>query len=132
MAKISNVYLKITVGSNKLTPEVTYSLYFTEGDLNLLKLYPDLYSVRCELWGADSGFNGGDDKVYVYPITRHYPKANGGTLPLEMGKFEAVLNKGAELDEDWGGDEIYAKVILTNNFAGTKTAKNSNEVSGSF
>jgi hypothetical protein len=130
MASISSVNLKITVSSNKLTPVVTYKLAFSQGDLNLLKQFPNLYSVRCELWGADSGLNGGDDKVFIYPITRNYPDSS--ISAVETGSFEAVLNKGAELDEDWGGDEIYAKLILTNNFANTRTAKNSNEVSGSF
>jgi hypothetical protein len=130
MASISSVNLKITVSSNKLTPVVTYKLAFSQGDLNLLKQFPNLYSVRCELWGSDSGFNGGDDKVFIYPITRHYP--DGSISALETGTFEAVLNKGAELDEDLGGDEIYAKLILSNNFANTRVAKNSNEVSGSF
>jgi hypothetical protein len=131
MASIQSVSLKITVSANKLTPVVTYKINFSQGDLNLLKQFPNLYSVRCELWGADSGFNGGDDKLFIYPITRNYP--DGSISALETGTFEATLNKGAELDEDWESkDEVYAKVILRNNFAGTKAAKNSAQVSGSF
>ena len=61
MASIQSVSLKVTVSSNKVSPIVTYKLNFSQGDMNLLKQYPNLFSVRCELWGSDSGFNGGDD-----------------------------------------------------------------------
>ncbi|MEY4765235.1 MAG: hypothetical protein RI907_1908 [Pseudomonadota bacterium] len=131
MASIQSVSLKITVSSGKVTPVVTYKLNFSQGDLNLLKQFPNLYSVRCELWGADSGLNGGDDKLFIYPITRSYP--DGTITAQETGTFQATLNKGAELDEDWESqDEVYAKVILSNNFAGTKSSKNSSQVTGSF
>jgi hypothetical protein len=131
MASITQASLKITVSSNKVTPVVTYKLSFSQGDLNLLKLYPDLFSVRCELWGADSGFNGGDDKLFIYPVTKHYPDTS--ISAVETGTFEATLSKGAELDEDWeSGDEVYAKVFLINNLSATRQAKNSNQVSGSF
>ena len=130
MATILSANLSITVSSNKLTPVVRYTIAFSQGDLNLMKQFPGLYRVRCELWGSDSGFNGADDKLYVYPITKSYP--DGSPAAIEEGSFSAVLSKGAELDEDFGGDEVYGKIILHNTFAGTKTSKNSNEVSGSF
>ena len=131
MASISSLKLKITSSSGKVSPVVTYKLSFSVGEQNLMKTFPGLFSVRCELWGADSGLNGGDDKLYVYPITRIYP--DGSISGLEEGTFSATLNKGAELDEDWNSeDEVYAKLIVSNNFAGTKIAKNSAEVHGSF
>ena len=131
MASILSATLKITVSSSRVTPVVTYKLAFTQGDLNLMKQYPNLFRVRCELWGSDSGFNGGDDKLYTYPITRYYPDATQSAL--EEGSFSASLNKGAELDEDWeSGDEIYAKLKLINALCGITIARNSNQVSGSF
>lgn len=131
MAAIISANLKITVSSSKVTPVVTYKLQFSQGDLNLMKQYPNLFRVRCALWGADSGFNGGDDKLYIFPVTRSYPDATPSAL--EEGTFTATLNKGAELDEDWGSsDEIYAKVSLINALCGVTIHKNSNEVSGSF
>lgn len=131
MAAIVSAQLKITVTSGKVTPVVSYKLAFNAGDLNLMKQYPNLFRVRCELWGADSGLNGGDDKLYTYPQTRYY--ADTTPSALEEGKFTATLNKGAELDEDWESqDEIYAKVKLINAFCGVTLSRNSNEVSGSF
>ena len=130
MATIMSANLTITVSSNKVTPVMRYKVFFSQGDLNLMKQFPGLYRVRCELWGADSGLTGGDDKIFVYPTIKVYP--DGSPSALEEGNFTAVLNKGAELDEDFGGDEVYGKVILHNTFANTKVAKNSNEVSGSF
>lgn len=131
MASIVSATLKITVSSNKVTPVVSYKLSFTQGDLNLMKQYPNLFRVRCELWGADSGFNGSDDKLFVYPVTRYYPDGTPGTL--EEGSFTATLNKGAELDEDWESrDEVYGRIALVNSFCGVTIYKKSNEVSGAF
>lgn len=131
MASITQAHLSINVTSGKVTPKVTYKLSFNQGDMNLLKLYPNLFSVRCELWGSDSGFNGGDDKLFIFPVTHRYPDTS--ISATESNHFEFPLNKGAELDEDWeSGDEIYAKVFLINNLCNMRTAKNSNTVSGSF
>lgn len=131
MAAIVSASLKITVSSSKVTPVVTYKLQFNQGDLNLMKQYPNLFRVRCALWGADSGLNGGDDKLYIYPVTRYYPDTT--PTALEEGSFTATLNKGAELDEDWESqDEVYAKVSLINALCGVTISRNSNQVSGSF
>jgi hypothetical protein len=134
MASILSAKLSIKVTSGTVTPTVNFKLGFTQGELNLMRSFPNLYRLRCELWGSDSGLNGADDKVFIYPDVRLYPDAT--ISALEEGSFSAVLNKGAQLNEDNSffddKDEIYAKMILTNTFAGTSAIRNSNKVTGLF
>lgn len=134
MASITLAKLAVTVTSSKVTPKVSYKLSFSQGERNLMQQFPGLFKLRCEIWGSDSGLNGGDDKVFVFPDLKVYP--DGSISALEEGSFSATLNKGAQLDEDSSfvddTDEVYAKLVLTNTFAGTSIKKNSNTVTGKF
>ena len=49
----------------------------------------------------------------------------------ETRTFEVVLGEGV-LDEDWGQDEVYGKLILTNLFSLVPVIKKSNVVHHSF
>lgn len=134
MAAIVSAKLSVKVTSSTVTPTVTYKLAFSQGERNLMQSFPGLFRLRCEIWGSDSGANGGDDREYTFPVTRYFP--DGSISPTEEGSFTAVLTKGAELNEDNSffddKDEVYAKLVLTNTFAGSSLRKNSNQVSGLF
>ena len=89
-------------------------------------------------WGG-SGFDlpsgggwtstGGDDHLFTYPTLKFFPDAS--PTSTEEVTFSAVVGEGV-LNEDLGGDEIYGKLILTNEFTLNEVKKNTNQVNGDF
>ena len=59
-----------------------------------------------ELWGDDSGLTGGDDSLYKAPTSVF----DSSSAPLTRTRKFKVSNE--ILDEDWGKDEVYAKVRI--------------------
>lgn len=88
-----------------------------------------LFKLKCQLWGADEFLTGADDLLYTYPTVHFYPDADPART--ESAKFEAILGEGV-LDEDWGVDEIYGKLILVNLLTMKPITKKTNVVSHSF
>jgi len=87
------------------------------------------FKLKCQLWGADSGLFGDDDFLYTYSDIFYFPDATPNAT--ESRKFEVVLGEGV-LDEDWGEDEVYGLVKLTNLTSLVELKKKTNTVPHSF
>jgi hypothetical protein len=132
MASISNAVLNISHDHRKKTAhvKVTCTVKFTDLELCQMKMCGGRwFKLKCQLWGADSGLTFGDDFLYTFSNVYSFPD----TTPTasESRTFEAVVGEGL-LDEDWGTDEIYAKLILYNLNTLVNVTKKTNQVSHSF
>ena len=126
MATLSNPTLRITLVSSQPQADVEamvdvaltkFEKYLIESGLGL--------TLQCRLWGADSGLTRHDDRLYTFRSQR---VPNG-----ESYRFAARVPKDV-LDEDFGGDEVYARfqlVSLEPAFP-LDVSANSPEVSGRF
>ena len=133
MATITNVKLTIVEDNRRKTVDVTVKgkVNFTSIEHCLMKNCPKSkwFKLKCELWGADGGLTFGDDKLYVIPHVKHYPDNN----PSMSESFTFSDTFASEiLNEDWGTDEIYAKLRLRNLYTNTEISRKSNVVTGSF
>jgi hypothetical protein len=88
-----------------------------------------MFVLKCQLWGADSGFFGSDDFLYTYGDVFSFP--DGSPSSPEDRTFDVTVGESL-LDEDWGKDEVYGKLILRNLFTMVEKRKNTNVVSHSF
>ena len=70
MASITNATLHIhhDHGKDTARPHVTCTVNFTGTELCLMRACPEqnMFKLRCQLWGADSGLTGADDYLYTY------------------------------------------------------------------
>ena len=133
MATITDAQLRITHDHEKRTarPVVTCKVNFTGMEYCLMKGCPEqnMFKLRCQLWGADSGLTGADDYLYTYGTVYFFPDPTpAGT---ESRTFDVTVGEGV-LDEDWGTDEVYGKLILYNLFTLTSIKKKTNTVSHRF
>jgi len=129
MATLSKPSLSINHDHNKKVGKVmvTGKITFTEFEMNQMKEGLK-FKVKCALWGEDSGLTGDDD--HLFTLTNKYlPDAS--PTAVENYKFEVTVGEGV-LDEDWGTDEVYAKVTLINLYTLVAVSKSSNIVSHSF
>lgn len=133
MANITDAKLHIhhDHGKNTAKPHVTCNVHFTGTELCLMKACPEqkMFKLKCQLWGADSGFTGADDYLYTYSHI-HYIPHPAPVSPVSLA-FEATVGEGL-LDEDWGTDEVYGKLILYNLFTFVQFKRNTNTVSHNF
>jgi hypothetical protein len=133
MATISNATLNLTHDHRKKTVHavVRGNVNFTALELCQMKTCSDakLFKLKCQLWGSDSGLTGADDFLYTYGTVFYFPDASP-TSP-ESRTFDVLLGEGV-LDEDWGEDEVYGRLILTNLFTLVQVKKNTNTVHHSF
>lgn len=133
MASITNAKLTIRHDHNKKLAHatVTCDVNFTALELCQMKTCREgrHYKLKCQLWGADSGFNGADDFLYTYGTTFYFP--DGSPSATENRSFEVTLGEGV-LDEDWGQDEVFGKLLLTNLTSSAQISKKTNTVSHSF
>jgi hypothetical protein len=111
--------------------KVKCDVNFTELEYCQMKSCPKtrFFKLKCQLWGSDSGIFGGDDFLYTFPAVKYYPDPTPN--PTEHAEFDETLGEGV-LDEDWGEDEVYGKLILTNLASLVRIIKNTNTVSHSF
>jgi hypothetical protein len=111
----------------KVKVEASVKVGFQKPDLAAIKLLGVKGVLHCELWGSDGNvFNGGDDDLVSLPS--RLVTASGEQ------KFTATLASSA-LDEDLGGDEIYALFTMkANSSIVSLNAKSqpSNIISGQF
>jgi hypothetical protein len=127
MAALSNAKLVITLvsGTNNVTVQASVNVTFSAFELNQINL--GLRGrLHCELWGEDGTvFNGGDDDLVSFP-TRTLATSGVQT-------FFATLPSSV-LDEDLGGDEIYAQLTLSSSEASfpMNATLRSPTVTGSF
>ena len=133
MATITEAKLNITHDHKKKTarPIVTCKVNFTPMELCLMKACPEqkMFKLKCQLWGEDSGLFGADDFLYTYSNVYYFPDPTP-TLS-ETRTFDVTVGEGL-LDEDWGTDEVYGKLLLTNLFTTVRITKKTNVVSHSF
>jgi hypothetical protein len=79
--------------------------------------------------GADSGLTGGDDFLFTYTTAFFFP--DGSPTAIESRTFDVTLGEGV-LDEDWGQDEVYGRLLLTNLSTAVQVKKKTNTVHHSF
>lgn len=133
MATITEAKITISHNHTKKTarPVVTCKVNFTGTELCLMKACPKqkMFKLKCQLWGEDSFLTGADDFLYTYNTVYYFPDPTP-TSP-ESRQFDVTVGEGL-LDEDWGQDEVYGKLILQNLFAWVKIQKKTNVVSHHF
>jgi hypothetical protein len=133
MASITDAKLSIRHDHPKKLAYVTVTckVNFTGMEMCLMEACPRqrMFKLKCQLWGADSFLTGGDDHLWTFINVYYFPDPTP-TTP-EDRKFEVTLGEGV-LDEDWGTDEVYGKLILQNLFTLVKIEKKTNQVSHNF
>jgi hypothetical protein len=133
MATITNAQLSITIDANKKTarPVVRCTVNFTPLELCQMKTCKEgpWFKLKCQLWGEDGGLTGADDFLFTYPTVFYFPDSTPNAS--ESRTFDVTVGQGV-LDEDWGEDEVYAKVLLTNLSSLVQVTKKSNVVHYSF
>ena len=104
MALLSNPMLQITISTSSqadVDAKVDVSLsVFEQFLVNNAGLR---LSLRCQLWGEDGFFNGSDDLQFIFPLQT---VSGNNTFTFAQRLSRSIL------DEDLGGDEIYAKFHL--------------------
>lgn len=133
MATITNAKLAIRHDHEKKLAHVTVSCHvnFTGLELCQMRSCRDArhFKLKAQLWGSDSGLTGADDFLYTFGNSFYFP--DGTPAGTEQRTFEVTLGEGV-LDEDWGQDEVYGKLLLTNLGSNTQISKKTNEVHHSF
>ena len=135
MATITDAKLTISHDHAKklATPVVTCHVNFSPQDMALMNALPNVrvFKLKCQLWGADEWFNGGDDNLGLAVYSRVHYFADSTPTPTESRTFSAEVGEGV-LDEDNGIDEIYGKLTLYNLVFPSIVSKKTNEVHHSF
>lgn len=119
MATIANLKLGIKKGSSKSEVTVSYDLYFSHCE----KLAESVFLEKISLRGDDSP--GADD--HLTTIGNYCVKAASGAVKRKHVRKV----KNSVLNEDYGIDEVYARVRLTPFTPGSKQA-DSNIISSRF
>jgi hypothetical protein len=133
MATITNATLTIAHDHEKklATPVVKCKVRFTELELCQMKNCPrqKMFKLKCQLWGEDGFFTGSDDHLFNYANVFYFPDPTPAAA--EDRTFTVTVGEGV-LDEDWGEDEVYGKLILQNLLTGSSGSKKTNVVSHHF
>lgn len=129
MANVSSAQLTISHDHAKELAVVVVRAKLTFTSYELKQMKDGLkFKCKCELWGEDGWFNGPDDKLFVLP-SKYFPDVSPSAT--EEVSFQVTLGEGV-LDEDWGTDEVYARIRLQNLYTGNESTKKSNVISHSF
>ena len=133
MATITDAVLSISHDHTKKLARavVKCKVNFTPLELCQMKACKEArhFKLRCQLWGADSGLTGADDFLFTYTNVFYYPDATPNAT--ENATFDVTLGEGV-LDEDFGVDEVYGKLRLTNLSSQAQVTKKTNQVSHRF
>ena len=133
MALITDVKLSIKHDHHKNLAHVQVSckIAFTTLELCLMKscTKTKMFKLKCKLWGEDGWFTGADDFLYTMPVVFFFPDST--PTANESKTFQVTVGEGL-LDEDWGRDEVYARVYLSNYLSQTTISRKSNVVSHRF
>jgi len=132
MASIENAVLSISHDKNKKTADVLVKcdVKFTNLELCQMKSCQGRwFKLKCQLWGEDSGLTGNDDHLFTSSEVIFFPDIN--PTAIETKTFRITVGEGV-LDEDWGVDEVFALLILTNLNSMVQVKKKTNVVSHSF
>ena len=133
MASIVNAQLSIRHDHNKRTAHavVKCTVRFTGLEQCLMECCSKnrMFKLKCQLWGADSGLTGADDYLYTYGTVHYFP--DGSPTSSEDRTFDVTVGEGL-LNEDWGTDEVYGRLLLDNLFTQVSVKRNTNVVSHNF
>jgi hypothetical protein len=133
MATITNAVLTATHDHEKKTVRavVKCNVNFTALEQCQMKNCPrlNLFKLKCQLWGADSGLTGADDFLFTYPTVFFFPDPT--PTGTESRTFDVLLGEGV-LDEDWGEDEVYGLLKLINLSTLVEIRKKTNTVHHHF
>jgi hypothetical protein len=133
MATITNAVLAIEHDHRKKLARavVKCKVNFTEAELCMMKTCAGqkLFKLKAQLWGDDSFLTGADDHLWTYSDVYYFPDPTPSGS--ESRSFDVTLGEGV-LDEDWGTDEVYGKLILQNLLTLAKITKKTNTVHHSF
>lgn len=133
MASITDAVLTIAHDHRKklATPVVKCKVKFTDLELCQMKNCPKqkLFKLKCQLWGEDGFLTGADDHLWTYSDVFYFPDPT--PTATEARTFTVTVGEGV-LDEDWGQDEVYGKLILQNLLTGSSGSKKTNVVHHSF
>ena len=133
MATITDRKLALTHDHRKKTVQavVTCKVNFTPLELCQMKACPGtrLFKLKCQLWGADGGLFFGDDFLFTYSDVFFFPDPT--PTATESRTFTVLLGEGV-LDEDWGQDEVYGRLLLTNLSTLVQVKKKTNTVEHHF
>jgi hypothetical protein len=132
MATITNPILSLVHDHKKklVNAVVKCNVNFTALELCQMKTCQGRhFKVKCQLWGADSGLTGADDFLFTYSSVFYFPDPT--PTAIENVTFTVTLGEGV-LDEDWGEDEVYGLVKLTNLISLIEVRKKTNTVHHSF
>jgi hypothetical protein len=136
MASISNAKLTISHDHTKRTarPIVKAQIVFTQFEMSQMSQGLK-FKLKCQLWARDTDpFDTTDDLLFTYSTVKYYPDATPAVT--EDASFDVTLAEGV-LDEDFGLapfdiDEVYARLILINQYTGIQVKKNTNTVQHRF
>jgi hypothetical protein len=123
MATIVNAHLArqaVPGGISRMT--VTYSVNFSQVEQTMRPSYAEVI----ELFGADGGLTGADD--FLFRASQGSFQATGAASINRTRVFDVGTHI---LNEDWGKDEVYAKIRVSPRTPTGDTAK-TNEISGDF
>lgn len=111
MPHIVNRRLEILYDLAKQQAEciVTCTLIFTKQECQQVNNNLQ-YEMKCQLFGASSGWNGRDKLLHTYNVE---DIANGTSLQLVNLTFDEVIST-SQLTKDSSKDEIYGLLTLTN------------------
>ncbi|MGH7492386.1 MAG: hypothetical protein ACREOO_08320 [bacterium] len=133
MATITNANLALTHDHTKKTVRaiVKCNINFTVLEQCQMKACPQtrFFKLKCQLWGEDSGLTGADDFLFTYSNVFFFPDPT--PTATESRTLDVLLGEGV-LDEDWGQDEVYGLLKLTNLSTLVEVRKKTNTVSHSF
>jgi len=129
MATINNAKLTVKRDTRKklVRVKVTAKIKFTPLEICMMKncRKAKMFKVKAQLWGEDGFLTGADDFIYTYPTVKFLPDSTPSST--ETITFTETVGEGL-LDEDFGRDEVYGKVILYNYLASNSTSKKTNVV----
>lgn len=133
MATITDAVLSITHDERKKLASVVVNckVNFTPIELCQMKACAvgKWFKLKCQLWGSDSGIFGADDQLYTFSKLFYFPDPTPSAV--ETCTFNDTLGEGV-LDEDWGEDEVYAKLTLYNLITLGSISKKTNTVHHHF
>lgn len=133
MAIITDAVLSIAHDDRKKLANVVVNckVHFTPIELCQMKTCAvgKWFKLKCVLWGSDSGLTGADDQLYTLDKVFFFPDVT--PTAVEACTFNVTLGEGV-LDEDWGEDEVYAKLTLYNLMTLITISKNTNTVHHHF
>ena len=113
-------------GRNKVTVEC--DIKFNELELCQMRTCEKttLFELRCSLYGDDPLF---DDHLFDFGEVKSYPDGSPASDVHAVFETNATPNS---LNEDWGTDELYGRLKLTNMLNRHELVRDTNIVSRSF